>query len=52
MCIHRMKIVHRDLKSANCHVNKYRIVQICDFGLSRIMTESPSKTLLLQGLLS
>ncbi|XLR34333.1 hypothetical protein S83_062233 [Arachis hypogaea] len=41
MCIHRMKIVHRDLKSANCLVNKHWTVKICDFGLSRIMTESP-----------
>ncbi|KAF5458603.1 hypothetical protein F2P56_022624 [Juglans regia] len=40
MCIHRMKIVHRDLKSANCLVNKHWTVKICDFGLSRIMTES------------
>ncbi|KAF4354323.1 hypothetical protein F8388_022985 [Cannabis sativa] len=43
MCIHRMKIVHRDLKSANCLVNKHWTVKICDFGLSRIMTESPIK---------
>ncbi|EEF33862.1 serine/threonine-protein kinase EDR1 [Ricinus communis] len=41
MCIHRMKIVHRDLKSANCLVNKHWTVKICDFGLSRIMTETP-----------
>ncbi|KAJ1688401.1 hypothetical protein LUZ63_019791 [Rhynchospora breviuscula] len=38
MCIHRMKIVHRDLKSANCLVNKHWTVKICDFGLSRVMT--------------
>ncbi|KAL8140442.1 hypothetical protein V2J09_006463 [Rumex salicifolius] len=43
MCIHRMKIVHRDLKSANCLVNKHWTVKICDFGLSRIMTETPVK---------
>ncbi|TVU35574.1 hypothetical protein EJB05_17472 [Eragrostis curvula] len=41
MCIHRMKIVHRDLKSANCLVNKHWTVKICDFGLSRVMIESP-----------
>lgn len=43
MCIHRMKIVHRDLKSANCLVNKHWTVKICDFGLSRLMTESPMR---------
>ncbi|KAL2589818.1 hypothetical protein AAZV13_13G253100 [Glycine max] len=43
MCIHRMKVVHRDLKSANCLVNKHWTVKICDFGLSRIMTESPMR---------
>ncbi|XP_049404071.1 probable serine/threonine-protein kinase SIS8 [Solanum stenotomum] len=40
MCLHRMKIVHRDLKSANCLVNKRWTVKICDFGLSRIMTDA------------
>ncbi|XP_059285354.1 serine/threonine-protein kinase EDR1 isoform X1 [Lycium ferocissimum] len=43
MCIHRMKIVHRDLKSANCLVNKHWSIKICDFGLSRIMTDEPMK---------
>ncbi|GLT53728.1 hypothetical protein SLA2020_269800 [Shorea laevis] len=43
MCIHRMKIAHRDIKSANCLVNKHWTVKICDFGLSRIMTESPMR---------
>ncbi|CAM8982855.1 unnamed protein product [Rhodiola kirilowii] len=43
MCIHRMKIVHSDIKSANCLVNKHWVVKICDFGLSRIMTETPMK---------
>ncbi|XP_057953377.1 probable serine/threonine-protein kinase SIS8 isoform X1 [Malania oleifera] len=41
MCIHRMKIVHRDLKTANCLVNKHSTVKICDFGLSRVMTDAP-----------
>ncbi|KAF8411057.1 hypothetical protein HHK36_003596 [Tetracentron sinense] len=43
MCIHRMKIVHRDLKSANCLVNKHWTVKICDFGLSRVMTDTPMR---------
>ncbi|CAN4103230.1 unnamed protein product [Withania somnifera] len=43
MCIHRMKIVHRDLKSANCLVNKHLSVKICDFGLSKIMTDTPMR---------
>ncbi|XP_072966892.1 probable serine/threonine-protein kinase SIS8 [Typha angustifolia] len=41
MCIHRMKIVHRDLKSANCLVNKHWTVKICDFGLSRVIPDAP-----------
>ncbi|KAL6888984.1 hypothetical protein ACP4OV_010010 [Aristida adscensionis] len=40
MCMHRLKIVHRDLKSANCLVNKHWTVKICDFGLSRVMSDS------------
>ncbi|KAL2474021.1 Mitogen activated protein kinase kinase kinase-related [Forsythia ovata] len=40
MCIHRAKMVHRDLKSANCLVNKHWTVKICDFGLSRIMADA------------
>lgn len=43
MCIHRMKIVHRDLKSANCLVNKHWTVKICDFGLSRMMIDVPMR---------
>ncbi|KVH89488.1 Armadillo repeat-containing protein 3 and Serine/threonine-protein kinase CTR1 [Cynara cardunculus var. scolymus] len=37
MSMHRVKIVHRDLKSANCLVNKHWTVKICDFGLSRVL---------------
>ncbi|XXG67452.1 hypothetical protein AAC387_Pa06g0801 [Persea americana] len=41
MCIHRMNIVHCDMKSANCLVNKHWTVKICDFGLSKVMTDVP-----------
>ncbi|XP_047949729.1 probable serine/threonine-protein kinase SIS8 [Salvia hispanica] len=44
MCIHRMKIIHHDLKSANCLVSKHWTVKICDFGLSRITTDDPIKS--------
>ncbi|XP_031494390.1 serine/threonine-protein kinase CTR1-like isoform X1 [Nymphaea colorata] len=43
MYIHRMKIVHRDLKSANCLVNKHWTVKICDLGLSRMMVDAPMR---------
>ncbi|XP_004505487.1 serine/threonine-protein kinase EDR1 isoform X1 [Cicer arietinum] len=43
MHIHRMKIIHRDVKSANCLVDKHWTVKICDFGLSRIVTDSPMR---------
>ncbi|KAL7211624.1 hypothetical protein ACSBR2_014472 [Camellia fascicularis] len=43
MCIHRMKIAHRDLKSANCLVDKHWTVKICDFGLSRVLTTRPMR---------
>ncbi|XP_025643636.1 probable serine/threonine-protein kinase SIS8 isoform X6 [Arachis hypogaea] len=43
MHIHRMKIIHRDVKSANCLVDKHWTVKICDFGLSRIVTETPMR---------
>ncbi|KZV46394.1 hypothetical protein F511_23235 [Dorcoceras hygrometricum] len=39
----KKKIIHRDLKTANCLVNKHWTVKICDFGLSKIMTDAPMK---------
>ncbi|XP_074333626.1 uncharacterized protein LOC141671328 isoform X3 [Apium graveolens] len=43
MCIHRMKVAHRDLKSANCLVSRYWTVKICDFGLSRVLSMTPMR---------
>ncbi|XP_024387109.1 probable serine/threonine-protein kinase SIS8 isoform X2 [Physcomitrium patens] len=40
LSVQRMKIVHRDLKSANCLVDKHWCVKICDFGLSRVLSGS------------
>ena len=44
--IHKLGIVHRDLKSSNLLFSEDMEVQICDFGLSRPMpnTTTPSKT--------
>ncbi|WJX69373.1 mitogen-activated protein kinase kinase kinase [Trifolium repens] len=41
LLIHNIGIVHCDLKSANCLVNKHWTVKICDLGLSRIMLDPP-----------
>ncbi|KAK7342440.1 hypothetical protein VNO80_25392 [Phaseolus coccineus] len=49
MHIHRMKIIHRDVKSANCLVDKHWTVKICDFGLSRIIEDSPMRDSLSAG---
>ncbi|CAI5969469.1 unnamed protein product [Closterium sp. NIES-65] len=38
LCLQRMSIIHRDLKSANCLVDRHWCVKVCDFGLSRIAT--------------
>ncbi len=38
------KVLHRDLKSANCLVDKYNRVKLCDFGLSKIYENSNHQT--------
>ncbi|CBI30690.3 unnamed protein product, partial [Vitis vinifera] len=43
MCIYWMEMVHRDLKSVNCLVDKHLTIKICDFGLSWILTTTPMR---------
>jgi serine/threonine protein kinase len=38
------KVLHRDLKSANCLVDKHNRVKLCDFGLSKIYENSNLQT--------
>lgn len=37
ICIYWMEMVHCDLKSVNCLVDKHLTIKICDFGLSWIL---------------
>lgn len=37
-------VLHRDLKSSNCLVNKNNNVKLCDFGLSKIYENSERQT--------
>jgi serine/threonine protein kinase len=37
-------VLHRDLKSSNCLVNKNNKVKLCDFGLSKIYENSDRQT--------
>lgn len=40
--LHKINIVHRDLKSHNLLVDQHFVIRICDFGLSRLFEESQS----------
>lgn len=43
ICIYWMEMVHCDLKSVNCLVDKHLTIKICDFGLSWILTTTPMR---------
>ncbi|KAJ9690696.1 hypothetical protein PVL29_013054 [Vitis rotundifolia] len=43
MRIYWMEMVHRDLKSVDCLVDKHLTIKICDFGLSWILTTTPMR---------
>ena len=40
MNLHKMKIIHRDLKSLNILLNKNRLPKICDFGIARFLDDA------------
>lgn len=42
--LHRLNVIHRDLKPANILLNENCTLKICDFGLARVVVESPSPT--------
>eukprot|EP00741_Cyanophora_paradoxa_P006060 tig00000981_g5878.t1 len=41
--LHSMRVCHRDLKSANCLVDKHNAVRVGDFGFSRVKTTTMDK---------
>jgi serine/threonine protein kinase len=43
MKLHEMKIVHRDLKSANILLDENKLPIICDFGISRAIASTMTK---------
>lgn len=38
--VHAKKIIHRDLKMNNILINSKKHVNICDFGISKVMDET------------
>jgi serine/threonine protein kinase len=37
--LHSVKVVHRDLKSKNLLVDRHQNVLVCDYGVSKIVSE-------------
>lgn len=42
--IHKANIIHRDLKPSNFLINSKCNIKICDFGLSRVLSDTPLET--------
>ncbi|KAF9966900.1 hypothetical protein BGZ73_000810, partial [Actinomortierella ambigua] len=42
--IHHMNVIHRDLKSMNVLLTRYREVKLCDFGMATVKVRSTSKS--------